>query len=107
MTGGPVEIANNARIVEFAEHGSLTTLREGNNGWTCFPEHPGTMGASCLDEPALQWLTDLIADKAKPTNTGPRILYMLAGRMRSTASRSRFGIVKRSAGGSDPSPAGL
>ena len=86
MTGGPVEIANNARIVEFGEHGSLTTLREGSNGWTCFPEDPGSMGASCLDEPALQWLTDLIAHKAKPTNTRPGILYMLAGGMSRSAS---------------------
>jgi hypothetical protein len=86
MAGGPVEIANNARIVELGEHGSLTTLREGSNGWTCFPGHPGTMGAMCLDEPALQWLTDLIAHKAKPTNTRPGILYMLAGGMSRSAT---------------------
>ena len=86
MAGGPVEIANNARIVEFGEHGSLTTLREGSSGWTCFPGHPGTMGAMCLDEPALQWLTDLIAHKAKPTNTRPGILYMLAGGMSRSAT---------------------
>jgi hypothetical protein len=78
MAGGPPEIAKNARIVEFGERGSLTTLREGSNGWTCFPGHPGTMGAMCLDEPALQWLTDLITHKPKPTNTRPGILYMLA-----------------------------
>ena len=54
MAGGPPEIAKNARIVEFGERGDLTTLRQGSNGWTCFPGHPGMTGAMCLDEPALQ-----------------------------------------------------
>jgi hypothetical protein len=86
MAGGPAEIAKNARIVEFGDSGNLTTLRKGSNGWTCFPGHPGMTGAMCLDEPALQWLTDLIAHKAKPTNTRPGILYMLKGGMRQSAT---------------------
>jgi hypothetical protein len=86
MAGGPPEIAKNARIVEFGERGNLTTLREGSNGWTCFPGHPGMTGAMCLDEPALHWLTDLIAHKPKPTNTRPGILYMLKGGMRRSAT---------------------
>ena len=86
MAGGPPEIAKNARIVEFGERGNLKTLREGSNGWTCFPGHPGMTGAMCLDEPALQWLTDLIAHKPKPTNTRPGILYMLKGGMRRSAT---------------------
>ena len=86
MAGGPPEIAKNARIVEFGERGDLTTLREGSNRWTCFPGHPGMTGAMCLDEPALQWLKDLIAHKPKPTNTRPGILYMLTGGMRRSAT---------------------
>jgi hypothetical protein len=86
MAGGPPEIAKNARIVEFGERGDLTTLRKGSNGWTCFPGDPGMTGAMCLDEPALQWLTDLIAHKPKPTNTRPGILYMLKGGMRQSAT---------------------
>ena len=86
MAGGPPGIARNAKIVEIGENGNLTTVREGNNGWTCFPGDSGAMGAMCLDEPALQWLTDLIAHKPKPTNTRPGILYMLAGGMRRSAT---------------------
>ena len=80
MTGGPYEIAKNAKIVEFGANGGMTTLREGNNDWTCFPGDPGVAGDDmCLDEPAMQWLTDLIAHKPKPTNRKPGILYMLTG----------------------------
>jgi hypothetical protein len=86
MAGGPPEVAKNARIAKFGERGSLATLREGSNGWTCFPGHPGTMGAMCLDEPALQWLTDLVTHKPKPTNTRPGILYMLEGGMSLSAT---------------------
>jgi len=86
MAGGPPGIAKNAKVVEIGESGNLATLREGNNGWTCFPGETGTMGAMCLDEPALQWLTDLIAHKPKPTNTRPGILYMLAGGMSQSAT---------------------
>src|ERR1700737_3965804 len=59
MTGGPYEIAKNAKIVEFGANGNMTTLREGNNGWTCFPGNPGVAGDDmCLARPALQWVTD-------------------------------------------------
>jgi hypothetical protein len=70
MTGGPLAIAKNAKIVEFGANGSMTTLREGSNGWTCFPGSYGEAGNDmCLDEPAMRWLTDLIAHKPTPTNT--------------------------------------
>jgi hypothetical protein len=86
MAGGPPSIAKTAKIVEFGDAGNFITLREGNNGWTCFPGDPGTVGAMCLDEPAMQWLSDLIAHKPKPTNSRPGILYMLAGGMRRSAT---------------------
>ena len=50
MTGGPLAVAKNAKIVEFGANGSMTTLREGSNGWTCFPGSPGEAGNDmCLD----------------------------------------------------------
>jgi len=68
MTGVPLAIAKNAKIVEFSANGTTTTLREGSNGWTCFPGSAGEAGNDmCLDEPAMQWLTDLIGHKPKPT----------------------------------------
>ena len=79
MSGGPPGIAKNAKIVEIGASG-MTTLREGNNGWTCFPGDSGVVGDdACLVGPAMQWLADLMAHKPKPTNTTPGLLYMLNG----------------------------
>src|SRR3984893_5778280 len=66
MSGGPPGIAKNAKIVEISASG-MATLREGNNGWTCFPGDPAVVGdEACLDGPAMQWLADLMAPKPKP-----------------------------------------
>jgi hypothetical protein len=81
MSAGPPSIAKDSKIVDMDEKGNMTTLREGSNGWTCFPGHPGVVGdvAMCLDAPAMQWTLDLMGHKEKPTNTQPGIMYMLAG----------------------------
>ena len=81
MSAGPASIAKDAKIVDMDAKGNMTTLREGNNGWTCFPGHPGVVGdvAMCADAPAMQWTMDWMEHKEKPTNTQPGIIYMLAG----------------------------
>jgi hypothetical protein len=81
MSAGPPSIAKDAKIVDMDEKGNMTTLREGSNGWTCLPGHPGVVGdvAMCADQAAMQWAMDLMGHKDKPTNTQPGIIYMLAG----------------------------
>jgi hypothetical protein len=81
MAAGPPEIAKDARIVDQDEHGTETVLREGTNGFTCFPGHPGAVGddAQCMNAAALRWQRDFLALKPKPTNTEPGIVYMLSG----------------------------
>lgn len=81
MSAGPTEISKDAKIADMDANGKMTTLREGNNGWTCFPGHPGVVGDDphCADEAAMQWEHDLMAHKPKPTNTRPGIEYMFAG----------------------------
>jgi hypothetical protein len=81
MAAGPVEIAKDARIVDQDEHGTETVLREGTNGFTCFPGHPGVVGddPQCVNAAALRWQRDFLALKPKPTNTEPGIVYMLTG----------------------------
>src|SRR5271167_389624 len=81
MSAGPASIAKDAKIVDMDAKGNMTTLRDGNNGWTCFPGHPGVVGdvAMCGDAPAMQWAMDWMGHKEKPTNTQPGIIYMLAG----------------------------
>ena len=67
MSAGPADVAKSARIVDTDGRGTVV-LREGNNGFTCMPGNPRVTGD-----------VDFKAHKPKPTNTGPGIIYMLAG----------------------------
>lgn len=83
LSAAPAEVAKSAKVVDRDEKGNETVLREGTNGFTCFP-YSGRPGvtvdvAYCANEAALQWEKDLVEHKPKPTNTEPGIEYMLAG----------------------------
>jgi hypothetical protein len=80
MSAGPPEVAKSARIVDSDGHGTIV-LREGTNGFTCVPGNPRIIGdpPMCADAAARQWSADFRARRAKPTNTEPGIVYMLAG----------------------------
>ena len=81
LSAAPANIANAAKVVDRDENGKGTILRDGQNGFTCFAGHPGTVGAQpfCANAAALQWEKDFAEHKPKPTNTEPGIEYMLAG----------------------------
>ena len=81
MSAGPADVANSARIIDTNADGKTVVLREGNNGFTFMPGNPKAAGdpPMCSDRAAMQWGADFRAHKAKPTNTEPGIIYMLAG----------------------------
>jgi len=81
LSAAPPEIAKDAKVADFDDQGKMIVLREGNNGFTCFPGTPGVVGdvAMCADGPSMQWLNDIMSHKPKPTNTEPGVVYMLAG----------------------------
>jgi hypothetical protein len=81
IAAGPRHVTDSARIVGADAQGKRVVLREGSNGFTCQPGDPKVLGrpASCSNEAARQWSADMAAHKAKPTNTEPGIIYMLAG----------------------------
>jgi hypothetical protein len=81
LSAAPANIANSANVVDLDEKGKETVLREGTNGFTCFPGHLGVIGDNpvCKNAPAMQWEQDFAQHKPKPTNTEPGIEYMLAG----------------------------
>jgi hypothetical protein len=81
LSAAPASIAKGAKVVDRDGAGNETTLRDGTNGFTCFPGHPDVVGAAafCANAPALQWEADMAQNKPKPTNTEPGIEYMLAG----------------------------
>jgi hypothetical protein len=81
LSAAPPSVAKAAKVMDMDDQGKMTVLREGTNGFTCFPGHPGVVGdvAMCADAASMQWISDFIAHKPKPTNTQPGITYMLAG----------------------------
>lgn len=81
ISAAPANIAKAAKVVDLDDKGNEIVLRDGTNGFTCYPGHPGMVGGQpyCADEAAVQWERDLAARKLKPTNSEPGIEYMLLG----------------------------
>ena len=80
MAAAPAALAGAATIVQAQADGSMKTLREGSNGWTCMPDSPATPGPDpmCMDGNAANWAAAWLGKKAPPTDA-PGVMYMLAG----------------------------
>lgn len=80
MSAAPAAVGRNATIVAMAEDGSMKTLREGSNGWTCMPDSPATPGPDpmCMDANALKWGMAWMSHGEPPAET-PGFMYMLEG----------------------------
>ena len=77
LKAAPGKIAEGATVMDWENH----VLREGNNGWTCFPTPPMiTSGAApmCFDEPWMKW-GDAWANKKDFETDRVGISYMLEG----------------------------
>ena len=81
MLSGPRHITKDATIAEMDAGGNIVVLRQGTNGWVCFPGDENEIGnvPMCADPMGLQWMKDIMAKKPAPTNTAPGIIYMLCG----------------------------
>ncbi len=66
MSAAPASIAENATIMDVD---GTTVLREGSNGWTCFPDANATPASDpmCLDETWMGWLEALVAGEEPNT----------------------------------------
>lgn len=82
MSAAPSSIARDATIVDYElnSDGRMTVLREGSNGWTCFPDTPGTPSDDpmCLDQTWMDWMGAYVAGE-KPNTTVVGFAYMLQG----------------------------
>ena len=80
MAAAPEAVGSGAAIATIGEDGSMATLREGTNGFTCMPDSPATPGPDpmCMDKNAMDWAMAWIGRTAPPTDR-PGIMYMLAG----------------------------
>ena len=81
LRAAPAHIANEAGIMIYGADGKLTETKKSSNGFTCIPTvmnlpDPDPM---CMDAAVQQWMTDLMNNAPKPTNTVPGIAYMARG----------------------------
>ena len=80
MRAAPKKVSAAATIVEMGADGTMRTLREGTNGFTCMPDNPATPGPDpmCLDKAAMEWAGAWIGHKT-PASGKIGFMYMLSG----------------------------
>ena len=65
MRAGPSTISKNATILDYEmdDAGAFVVLRDGSNGWSCFPDTPVTPSDDpmCLDQTWMDWMQAFMA----------------------------------------------
>lgn len=80
MRAAPAKVGAHASVVAVQPDGSMKTIRQGANGFTCMADNPATPGPDpmCMDEAALAWGGAWMGHKP-PTAGRIGLMYMLAG----------------------------
>jgi hypothetical protein len=81
MAAGPPAISADATIydLELDDAGNFVVLREGSNGWSCFPDAPSPgIDPQCLDQTWMAWLAAYVAGE-EPATKVVGLAYMLQG----------------------------
>ena len=82
MSAAPAAVSAEATILDnaFDDGGKFVVLREGSNGWYCFPDIPASPGndPQCMDQTWLDWNYAFYAGE-EPNVTMPGLEYMLQG----------------------------
>ena len=73
LAAGPDVIAKGAAVVR-PEHGTMRTLREGTNGFTCLIMGTDRM---CADKNSMQFIHAMMSQQPPPNQLG--VVYMLGG----------------------------
>src|SRR5436190_7515470 len=78
MSAAPAGVAKDAAVVTINPDGTMKTLREGSNGFTCMPDNPETPGPDpmCMDANAMAWAAAWIGHNAPPEGK-VGLMYML------------------------------
>ena len=81
LSGAPKHIAGEAGVMVFGADGKLTEVKKSENGFTCIPTVMNLPDPDpiCMDGAAHQWMTDIMNNAPKPSNTIPGIAYMARG----------------------------
>lgn len=80
MSAAPHSVGSEAAVVAMGADGTMRTVREGTNGFTCMPDNPATPGPDpmCMDKNALDWAMAWVS-KTEPPAGQIGFMYMLAG----------------------------
>lgn len=80
LSAAPAGVAKGAKVVAMNADGTMRTLRDGNNGFTCMPDEPSTPGPDpmCLDQASMGFIHALLTHAAPPAGQ-VGLMYMLAG----------------------------
>lgn len=80
MSAAPHNVGRDAAVVTVGADGTMRTVREGTNGFTCMPDNPATPGPDpmCMDKNALEWAMAWVS-RTEPPAGKVGFMYMLAG----------------------------
>ena len=82
LSAAPAVVGEGAMVLDWpaAEGETPAMLREGDNGWTCFPDRFGTPGLDpmCFDGPAMAWVGNWMMGMEPEIET-MGLSYMLMG----------------------------
>ena len=64
----PASVAKNASVVAINADGTMRTVRQGTNGFTCMADNPASPGPDpmCLDKNAMEWAGAWMSHKTPP-----------------------------------------
>ena len=79
--GAPAHVGAAAAVARLEPNGTLTGIREGTNGFTCFIMPDGSNAPVCTDASGLAWFKAAFSGAPAPPNTAPGIAYMAKGGM--------------------------
>jgi len=81
LSAAPSRISKDAGVMIYGADGKLTEAKKGTNGFTCLPTvmNLPVPDPICMDAASNQWMTDVMNNAPKPTNTVPGIAYMARG----------------------------
>lgn len=80
QSAAPGSIGRQASVIVPQPDGSMKTLRQGSNGWTCIPDDPNSPADDpmCMDANGMKWMAAYMAHKPPPPNS-VGLAYMLKG----------------------------
>ena len=84
MSAAPPSISANATILDYPTDpgGEMVVLREGTNGFTCFPDNPHMPGKNpmCVDSQVMELLLKAVPERRDPNITRTGFGYFLQGK---------------------------